>query len=62
MMKFMLILRKIKKDEWLEFFKNEAFCIAFSYARHSEVMQEIIGFGMKNCLSFSGLGGNILLL
>ena len=47
-----------KKDEWLDYIKNDVICTAFSYARHTKAMEEITGFGMKECLSMPGLGGN----
>ena len=31
-------------------------CSAFFYARHSEAMDEITGFSMKDCLPLPGLG------
>ena len=62
MMKFVLILGMIKKDEWLDFFKNDAFCFALSYARNSKATQEITGVGKKDCLSLPELGGKISLL
>ena len=47
---------KDKKDEWLDYVKNDVLCTAFSYARYSKAMKEITGFGMKDCLSLPGLG------
>ena len=47
---------KDKKDEWLDYVKNDVLCTAFSYARYSKAMQEITGFVMKDCLSLPGLG------
>ena len=47
---------KDKKDEWLDYVKNDVLCTAFSYARYSKAMEEITGFGMKDCLSLPGLG------
>ena len=44
-----------KKDEWLEYVKNDVLCTAFSYARYTEAMDEITRFGMKNCLCPPGL-------
>ena len=45
-----------QKDEWVDYIKNDIICSAFSYARYSKAMEEITGFGMKDCLSFPGLG------
>ena len=45
-----------KKDEWLDYVKNDVFYTAFSYARYSKAMEENTGFGMKDCLSLLGLG------
>ena len=47
---------KVKKDEWLDYVKNDILCTAFSHARYTKPMEEITGFGMKYCLSFPGLG------
>ena len=47
---------KDKKDEWLDYVKNDVLCTAFSYARYSKAMEEKTGFGMKYCLSLPGLG------
>ena len=45
-----------KKDEWLNYVKNDVLCTALSYARYSKAMEEITGFSMKDCLSLPGLG------
>ena len=47
---------KDRKDEWLDYVKNDVLCTAFCYARYSKAMEEITGFGMKDCLSLPGLG------
>ena len=47
---------KHKKDEWLDYVKNDVLCTAFSYARYTKAMEEITGSGMKGCLSIPGLG------
>ena len=47
---------KVKKSEWLDYVKNDVLCTAFSYARYTEAMEEITGFGIKDCLSSPGLG------
>ena len=47
---------KDKKDEWLPYVKNDILCTAFSYVRYRKAMEEITGFGMKDCLSLPGLG------
>ena len=44
-----------KKDEWLEYVKNDVLGAASSYARYSNAMEDITGFGMKDCLSLPGL-------
>ena len=46
---------KDKKDKWLDYFKNNVLCTAFSYAIYSKAVEEIRGFGMKDCLSLPGL-------
>ena len=56
MMKFIQILGKIKKDEWLDYVKIDVLCTAFIYARYSKAMEEITRFSMKDCLSLPGLG------
>ena len=45
-----------RKSEWLDYVKNDVLCTAFSYARYTKAMDEITGFGMKDCLSLPGLG------
>ena len=55
-MKFIQILGKIKKSEWLDYVKNDVLCTAFSYARYCKAMEDITGFSMKDCLSLPGLG------
>ena len=52
----MLIITKLKKDEWLDYVKNDVLCTACSYARSSKAMEEITGFGMKDCLSLPWMG------
>ena len=47
---------KDKKDEWLDYVKQDVLCTAFSYARYNKAMEEITGFPMKDCLSAPGLG------
>ena len=49
---------KDKKDEWLDYVKNDVLCTAFSYARYNKNMEEITGFSMKDSLSAPGLGWN----
>ena len=44
------------KREWKDFVKYDVFCTAFSYARYCETMEEISGFGMKDCLGLPTLG------
>ena len=31
---------KLKKDEWLDYVKNDVLCTAFSYTRYSKAMQK----------------------
>ena len=45
-----------KKDEWLTYVKNDFLCTAYSYARYSKAMEEIIKLSMKDCSSLPGLG------
>ena len=47
---------KNKKDEWLDYVKNDVLCTAFSYAWYTKAMEEIPGFRVKDCLSLPGLG------
>ena len=47
---------KDKKDEWLDYAKQDVLCTAFSYARYTKVMELITGFSMKDCLSLPELG------
>ena len=47
---------KDKKNEWLDYVKNDVICTAFSYARYSKAIEEATGFGMNDCLSLPGLG------
>ena len=45
-----------KKDEWVDYLKNDVLCTAFSYARYCKAIEDITGFSMKDCLSLPGLG------
>ena len=45
-----------KKDEWLDFVKQDVLCTVFSYARYCEAMEEIAGFSKKDSESAPGLG------
>ena len=45
-----------KKDEWVDYVKNNVFCTAISYARYSKAAADVTGFSMKDCLSLPGLG------
>ena len=47
---------KDKKDEWLDYVKQDVLCTAFSYARYCKAMDEITSLSMKDCLSAPGLG------
>ena len=42
-----------KKDEWVDYVKNDVLCTAFSYARYC---QDFPGVSLKDCLSLPGLG------
>ena len=44
-----------KENEWLPHLKNDVLSTAFSYARYSKGMEELTGFGMKNCLTLPSL-------
>ena len=55
-MKFMIMVTKIKKIEWLDYVKQDMLCTAFSYARFCKAMEEITGFSSKDSLSAPGLG------
>ena len=48
------------KNEWLDYVKNDVLCTPYSYARYSKSIEEITGFGMKDCLSLPGLGWKYL--
>ena len=52
----MVINTKIKKDEWLDYVKNDVLCTAFKYARYTKAKEKITGFSMKDYLSLPGLG------
>ena len=53
-MNFMLISGK--KHEGMDYVKNDVLCTASSYARYSEAIEKITGFGMKDCLNLPRLG------
>ena len=36
-----------KKDEWVDYAKNDVLCTGFSYARYSKAMEDISVFSMK---------------
>ena len=44
-----------KENEWLPYLKNDVLSTAFSYAKYSEGMEELTGFGMKNSLTLPSL-------
>ena len=46
---------KDKKDEWLDYVKQDVLCTAFSYALYCKAVEETTGFSMKDCLSAPGL-------
>ena len=37
---------KVKKDEWLDYVKQDVLCIALSYTRYNKALEEITGFSM----------------
>ena len=43
-----------KKNERLDYVKNNVICTAFSCSRYTKAMEKISGFGMKDCLSLIG--------
>ena len=45
-----------KEDDRLDYVENDALCMAFSYARYKNFMQELTSFGMKDYLTLPGLG------
>ena len=49
---------KDMKSQWLSYVKQDVLCTACSYAMYSKAMEEITGFGMKDCLSLPGMGWN----
>ena len=58
-----MIHDQIYSDTWkdkilerLEYAKNDVLCTASSNSRYAKAMDEITGFGMKDCLSLPGLG------
>ena len=44
-----------KENQWLPYLKNDILTTAFSYARYSEGMEKLKGFGMKNSLTLPSL-------
>ena len=56
MIKLIIINYKDKKDEWLDYVKQDVLCNAFPYSRYCKAMEEITGFSKKDCLSAPGLG------
>ena len=47
---------KDKKDEWLDYVKQDVLCIEFGYAKCCKAMEEFTGFSMNDSLSAPGLG------
>ena len=39
---------KNKKDEWLDYVKNDVLCTSYCYARYNKCMEEITEFSMKD--------------
>ena len=52
--------REEKETEWLAYLKNDVLSTAFSYARYSEGMEELTGFGMKNSLTLPSIAKKYL--
>ena len=46
---------KDKKDEWLDYVKQDVLQTAFSYARYCKAMEVLTGFSMNDCFSAPGL-------
>ena len=44
-----------KVNEWLPYLRNDVLSTAFSYARYSNGMEELIVFEMKNSLTLPSL-------
>ena len=44
-----------KENEWLPYPKNDVLSTAFACARYAEGMEDLTGFGMKNCLTLTSL-------
>ena len=42
---------RVKKEEWVDYVKNDVLCTVFSYARYSKAIEDITGFSKKDCLS-----------
>ena len=55
MMKFMKILGKRKKNEWLPYVKNDVLSIPFCYTKYRKGMDQLTNFGMKNSLTVPSL-------
>ena len=53
---------KDKISEWLAYVMNDVLCGVFSYAWYTDAMDEISGFGMKDCLFLPGLGLSTLIV
>ena len=51
---------KDRKEEWLNYVKQDVLCTALSYVRYCKGMEKINGFSMKDCLSAPGLGSKYL--
>ena len=47
---------KDKKDEWLDYVRQDVLCTVFNYARYCKAMEEITGVSMKDSLGAPGLG------
>ena len=47
-----------KQNEWLPYLKNDVLSTAFCYARYTKSMEELSGFGMKNCLTLPSLANS----
>ena len=47
------------ENEWLLYHKSDVLSTSFSYARYSEDMEDLAGFGMKNSLTLPSLANKL---
>ena len=45
-----------KKDDWLDYVKNDVSCTTFAYPRYSKRKDKTTGFRMKKSLTIPSLG------